>query len=237
MRTTMRSLFTRPSVEPFPPPAPGRRVIVVVGPEATGTRAITGLLSSHPAITGTTDAATHGDLLDPVWAALGAGDAATAEERLRALEDREILLTRRSLPHGLAPGVPAEFGRFAPLEAFLDLAAACGRAPVVLITTRSPLAHVVSWARERASVRNDPAAALRQYWAAYRLLFDICARGTFPFHIVPLEALAFEGDAFVASLFTLLGMPPCEPGEAIPRREDINIRRYGDAWVSPVEPA
>lgn len=233
IRRAMTAAAECPSPDPFPAPPAGPRVIVVAGPEATGTRALTTALSAHPAITGTTDASTHVDLLDPVWAALGAGAAAAAAERFRALADREILLTRRSLPHGPVPGASAEYRRFPPLAEFLDLAVACGRSPVLLITTRSPLAHVVSWARERASVRNDPTAALRQYWAAYRLLFGVCARGSFPFHLVSLEALALEGDAFVASLFALLGLPPAGPAGPVSRRADVNLRRYRDAWLAP----
>lgn len=221
-----------PPPDQFPAPPAGPRVIVVAGPEATGTRALTSLLSAHPAIAGTTAAATHVDLLDPVWSVLADGASELAAERFRALADREILLTRRSLPHGPATGAPAEYRRFPPLAEFLDLAVACDRSPVLLITTRSPLAHVVSWARERASVKDDPAAALRQYWAAYRLLFGLCARGTFPFHLVSLEALALEGDAFVASLFALLGLPAARSAAGTPRRDDVNLRRYRDAWLA-----
>jgi hypothetical protein len=217
-------------------PSAGLRVIVVVGPESTGTRAFTEVLSAHPLVAGTHDAHLHGDLLDPVWEALGEGDRVEAARRMRLQSERPIVVTRRSLPHGPRPGAPAEYRRFPPLQAFLDVTATCGRHPVVLITTRSPLANVVSWARERSSARNDLSAALRQYWAAYRLLFGICAKGTFPFHMLSLEALALEGAEYVKSLFTLLGLPPTEAPLDVIQRADVNLRRYRDAWVDPPAP-
>jgi hypothetical protein len=217
----------------FPRLATGLRVILVVGPESTGTRAFTEILSAHPAVAGTHDARTHGDLLDPVWQALVEGDRVEAVTRMRLHAGRPIVVTRRSLPHGPRPGAAAEYRRFPPLQAFLDVTATCGRHPVVLITTRSPLANVVSWARERSSARNDLPAALRQYWAAYRLLFGICAKGTFPFHLLSLEALALEGSEYVTSLFTLLGLPPTDVPLDVVQRPDVNLRRYHDAWLEP----
>lgn len=215
----------------------GLRLILIVGPESTGTRAFTEALSAHPDVAGSTDARSHGDLLDPVWQALVDGDRGAARTRLEAHRDRPVVVTRRSLPHGPRPGAAAEYRHFPPLQAFLDVCLMCGRDPVVLITTRSPLANIVSWARERSSVRGDLEAARRQYWAAYRLLFGICTRGLVPFHLLSLEALALEGSDYVASLFTLLGLPPtAEPIDA-PRRIDVNLRRYCDPWITPSPPA
>lgn len=219
------------------PQATSHRVMLVVGPESTGTRAFTEILSAHPAVAGTTNARTHGDLLDPVWRALVDGDHAAARDRLEGHRDRPLLVTRRSLPHGPRPGSAAEYRRFPPLQAFLDVVVACRREPVVLITTRSPLANIISWARERSSARGDLQAAFRQYWAAYRLLFGICAKGTFPFHLLSLEALALEGSDYVASLFALLGLPPAPESLDVPRRTDVNLRRYRDPWIALPPPA
>lgn len=221
----------------MPPQATSHRVMLVVGPESTGTRAFTEILSAHPAVAGTPNARTHGDLLDPVWQALVDGDQAAARGRLEEHRDQPLLVTRRSLPHGPRPGSAAEYRHFPPLQAFVDLLITCRREPVVLITTRSPLANIVSWARERSSARGDLQAAFRQYWAAYRLLFGICTKGTFPFHIVSLEALALEGPDYVASLFAVLGLPPTAEPIDVPRRTDVNLRRYRDPWISRTPPA
>ncbi len=221
----------------FPTSPTSPRMILVVGPESTGTRAFTEILSAHPLVAGTTNARTHGDLLDPVWQALVDGDRAEARARLEEHRDRPLVVTRRSLPHGPRPGAAAEYRHFPPLQAFLDMTVTCRRAPVVLITTRSPLANVVSWARERSSARGDLQAAFLQYWAAYRLLFGICAKGTFPFHLLSLEALALEGADYVASLYALLGLPPTAEPIDVPRRTDVNLRRYRDPWITPTPPA
>lgn len=220
-----------------PTPARDHRLLLVVGPESTGTRVFTELLSAHPAIAGTTDAHSHGDLLDPVWQALGDGDRVAASARLATHGDRPLLVTRRSLPHGPRPGAAAEYRHFPPLQAFLDITVECGREPVILITTRSPLANVVSWARERSSVRSDLPAAVRQYWAAYRLLFAICTAATCPFYVLSLEALTLEGADYAASLFTLLGLAPTAAPLHVVRRPDVNLRRYRDPWVVAEPPA
>lgn len=224
-------------MDALPTPATGLRVVLVVGPESTGTRVFTEILSAHPGVAGTTNARAHGDLLDPVWQAIVDGDQDEARNRLESHRDLPLVATRRSLPHGPRPGAAAEYRHFPPLQAFLDLSVACRREPVVLITTRSPLANVVSWARERSSARGDLQAALRQYWAAYRLLFGICAKGSFPFHLLSLEALTLEGSAYVASLFALLGLPPTVEPIDVPRRPDVNLRRYRDPWIDPTPPA
>jgi hypothetical protein len=111
------------------------------------------------------------------------------------------------------------------------------RGAAAAAATRSPLANIVSWARERSSARGDLQAAFRQYWAAYRLLFGICAKGTFPFHLLSLEALALEVPDYVASLFALLGLPPTPESLDIPRRTDVNLRRYRDPWIALAPPA
>jgi hypothetical protein len=181
-------------------------VTLVVGPESTGTRIFTDIFSRHPRALGTDAALQHHDVLDTVWQMLEQGRCRDAARALAELPRERFVITRRSMPHGSAPGVAAKFGDFPDLGRFVQACAAASRRVQLLVTTRSPAACIASSVARRTSVARNPELALRQYGAAYNAIFAVAARHRLPFFIVSVEALVLDGDAYVQSLFALAGM-------------------------------
>lgn len=189
-------------------PDASRDLLLIVGPESSATRLFLEVLSGHPAVKGNPHAVRdHRDALDEVWNALGNGDMDSARARLAELPDRERIATRRSLPHGARPGAPASYLRFPDLEGFADLCRQAGRPLTFLVTTRSAAANLASWTLSRDSTAGRFERAVHQYQAAYRAIFRAIEASDRPFYLLSYEALSSEGEAYVRSLWTLLGLP------------------------------
>lgn len=206
------------------PRSAARPVLLIVGPESSGTRIFTDIFSRHPAALGTDAALQHGDLLDTTWQALADGRRRDAVTALRELPRDRFIVTRRSLPHGQAPGTAARFGEFPDLDGFVTACEAARRSVMVLFTTRSPAPCMASTVAQRASVRGDPELARQQYAAAGAAIVGLIARRRLPFQILSLEALVLDGDDYVQSLFLLLGLGSA-PVE-LPATRNPNRRRY-----------
>lgn len=206
----------------------GKKLIVVIGPESTGTRVFTELLSQHPQVIGTPNAQEHVDIMDQVWNALARGDRAAAVSAFPEAGGHEALITRRSMPHASSVDTAAKYMRFPDIEAFHELSEEFELSMRVVITTRSPAANLSSWALSRGSARRSLRKAKRQYVASYRHLFDFLNATEVPFFVVSLEALVLDGKPLVQSMFELLGLPPHEV--AVSSRANVNADRY--KWFS-----
>lgn len=219
---------TTPSTETDPRPdrrAP--RVLLVIGPESTGTRILTTTLSQHPAISGSPDAVEHEDCLASVWRCLERGDVDAASSALRANE-HPLILTRRSLPASARAGIGARFCDFADLDAFADVAARAGRSVTVFLTVRDPLANLASWVQSRYSTQGSLASAHTQYREAIAHAVDFVTRRDIPYLITPLEALGAGGASYVNGLFSVLGLEALDEVR-YEHRPDVNTKHH--AWI------
>lgn len=205
----------------------GRKVLLVAGPESSATRLFLEALARHPCVHGHAPAGRdHGDVLDGVWEALEAGDVETARLRFADLEERDVIATRRSFPHGRRPGEAARYLEFVDLDRFASFCRAVGRELIVLVTVRSPAANLASWIARRASPQGSPEKAMRQYQAAYRAIFAAIGRSGCPFLLLPYEALLCDGESYLRSIFRLLGLPDrAVPIEIRPGRNQAGYER------------
>ncbi len=214
--------------EGIPEPASrAPRILLVIGPESTGTRVLTTTLSQHPAISGSPDATEHEDCLAEVWRHLEVGDSDAALATLRA-NDHPLVLTRRSLPASARAGVGARFCEFVDLDAFADVAARAGRSVTVFLTVRDPLANLASWVHNRHSTQGSLASAHTQYREAIAHAVDFVTRRDIPYLVTPLEALGTGGAAYVNGLFSVLGLEALDDVR-YERRPDVNTKHH--AWI------
>jgi hypothetical protein len=201
-----------------------KKLALVIGPESSGTRILTEILSEHPDVMGTKEASTMVDVLDEVWKAIDEGDMARARERFPDLEDRTCLLTRRSMPHSLEVGASARYLDFADLWALYDLCQEMDLELILLITTRSTAANLASWTVCRASTEKSLERAKKQYHLSYHYLFGFLLRAEVPYFLLSLEALVLDRLEYVQSVFQLLGLT-FHPMR-IDVKSDVNRERY-----------
>lgn len=201
MLNVLRNLVpgSRPRVDAMP-------VLLIAGPESSGTRIFTDIFSRHPLALGADAALEHQDLLDDVWRLLARKRRRAAVTVLSALPRDRVIVTRRSVPHGAMPGVAARYGEFPDLHGFVAACRSAGRSVIVLVTSRSPAACIASSVAQRASVGRDPERARRQYAAANAAIFDVVVRRRLPFLVLSVEALVLDGDEYVQCLFRMLGI-------------------------------
>jgi len=204
-------------------------VVLVAGPESSGTRVFSAALARHSRITGPQDADGHADRLDPVWQALAARDASAAAARMPRPRGR-VILTRRSMPHGAAPGTSARYRTYPKLDAFADVCRDAQLRLALLVTLRDPTANLVSWHKSRASAAGRMEKAYVQYHESLTRLMRFAGRRQLPFLICPLEAYLLDGDAFLASIFAWLGLPQ-EELPPMPRKRAVN-RKHREAFLS-----
>ncbi|MDO6540069.1 hypothetical protein Q4524_15915 [Alteromonas stellipolaris] len=193
------------------------KLILVVGPESTGTRWISSVFSGHPMINGTSGE--HNDTLDKFWLTNRETDFIEAVDI-----DKPILLSRRSIPAGRSPGEKAQFKVF---QNFEDLALMCNRAGVslhVIITTRSLYPHLNSWTRNRASVQGSLVKSVVQYQLVYRYLFEWVSKFQLPFFLISLESVLYEGKDFVETTLDFLGLE--KTGIEVNGNSDVNTKHY-----------
>lgn len=199
-------------------------LVLVLGPESTGTRLITALLSRHPEILGTEDAYQHHDILDDVWAELSSERLDEAASRLPDVDD-DVILTRRSFPHGTIPGKSDGcYMDFPEIGLFLSLCRREELEPLALLTSRSPAANLVSWVEERSSPDGNLQKAIRQYQAGYRRIFEVIEAYDIPFFVTSLEGLLADQEAYLNSLVRLIDLAP-EFSE-FPADKHTNSKRY-----------
>lgn len=194
-----------------------KKLILVVGPESTGTRWISSVFSSHPMIYGTYGE--HNDTLDKYWLTNRESDFIEAVDI-----DEPILLSRRSIPAGRAPGEKAQFRVF---QNFEDLAMMCNKLDIslhVIVTSRSLYPHLNSWTRNRASVERSMVKSVVQYQLVYRYLFEWISKFQLPFFLISLESVLYEGKDFVETTLDFLGLERFSI--EINGRKDVNTKHY-----------
>ncbi len=207
-----------------------KKLLLLIGPESSGTRVFAEILSGHPMILGTPQASEHYDVLDDVWKELGAGHIERARRAFPDLQEAEYVLTRRSMPHARAINEAARFMDFANLWGLHELCRRLGLDLVLLITTRSAAANLASWTINRASPGGSLKRAKEQYHAAYRYLFEFLIKSEVPFFFLSLEALLLDRQEYVQSVFQLLGLYPPQHIVELDIRAEVNWQRY--AWYS-----
>ena len=200
------------------------RIVLVVGPESSGTRIITELLSLHPEVKGSENARKHLDALDSFWTALADGRDHDAAKSFPQHDRSGVIVTRRSMPCGDAPGSKARYMAFPNLAGFHSIVRAQGLELFTLVTTRSTAANLGSWVDSRASVDGSVEKAKSQYEAAYREIFDFILTSRCRFSFVSLEAFIHETDSSIRSLYQLLGLSAFEP--SVNLHSDVNEERY-----------
>jgi hypothetical protein len=208
------------------------KMLIVTGPESTATRLFTAVLSQHPDICGTEDSHTHVDRFDEVWRALQAGKNQGAVQ-LESYKGRSTyLLTRRSIPHAENRHVSAEYMHFPDFKSFCRICKEAKIEPVFLITTRSVIPNLVSWACERGSVNGSFKKAKQQYMKAYIHIFDTISAYGLSYYFLSLESLMYETQNYIASIFKLLQLS--DHTVTFDPRIDVNNRRYDmflrNAW-------
>lgn len=182
-----------------------RRVILITGPESSGTRYLAGALAQHPDLMGPDGGVA--DPLDDFW------------ERDVDFISSGQWVTRRSLPAG-RNGNAAMFMDFDDLD---RLHGACDEL-MLIITTRSPAANLASWVRKRRSV-GRLYDARRQYEAAYRHVFAFLSRHPdVRFLFLPLEAMLLDGGPARDGIFRLLGLAPMR--RPVAGDQTVNCKHY-----------
>ena len=204
--------------------AEGPTLILVVGAESTATRFVTRVLSSHSRIVAAASEDGHADILDEVWTFLDSDDLSAARSKLPDPGPDRIFVTRRSMPHALRPGSPADFFEFPPLTEFIQLAKQAGFRPLTFVTVRSPIPNIMSWKKNRSSAGESLERSIKQYQAVYPYIFDAVTSTACPYYILPEEALIADRRLFLDSIFFLLGL---DPPDAYPDiRDDVNSSYY-----------
>lgn len=205
-----------------------KKLVLVIGPESTGTRVFTEILSNHPDVLGTPEALQHVDVLDEVWRELESNSLRGAMHALPGFQDVQCILTRRSIPHAKAVAETARPMDFPDLWSLYDLCQQMKLKLVILITARSTAANLASWTINRASSGGFLELSQKQYQAAYRCLFGFLFRAQAPFFFLSLEALLLDRQDYIQSIFQLLGLP--EYPVDLDLHPEVNQKRY--SWYS-----
>lgn len=201
-----------------------KKLVVIIGPESTGTRIFTEILSQHPRILGTSNALQHVDVLDNVWNHLEDNNTEKASHEFPVHDDVDCILTRRSLPHARSAYESARFLEFPDLHKLRQLSLDKNMQLVLLITSRSTAANLASWTKNRASVSQSIEKAKEQYQKAYLHIFDFIRQTSTPFFLLSFESLLLDGGDYIQSVFGLLGLEH-SPVE-FNANKDVNKERY-----------
>lgn len=218
-RRIIRYRFGR--IEPYSYP---KKLCLLIGPESSGTRVITSILSQHPHVLGTPEASGHLDILDDVWLALESNHLSAALSAFPAMQDYQCVLTRRSMPHARVYGEPAIYMNFSDLFALKKLCDKKQLDLVLFITSRSYIPNLGSWTQNRLSAQRSLEKAELQYQASYRYLFDFIHKSRLPYYMLSLEGLILDGQEYVQSLFQILGLENYTV--QLDLRPDVNLKYY-----------
>ena len=201
-----------------------KMLILIIGPESTATRAFTKAFIQHPKILSTEDPSEHIDILDNVWYELENNNEEYALASFPVNHKKDIIVTRRSVPHGLRPGVAARYMSFPNINGLKRICERLRYELFILITSRSPIPNLVSWTNERASVQGDINKAYIQYQMSYREIFKFIDTHDVPYFIVSLEGFILDKKDLIKSLHLYFGLP--DEKVSIQSRNNVNKRRY-----------
>lgn len=175
-------------------------IVLVIGPESTATRAFTKALSSHEEILGTKNPSEHVDILDPVWFELENSNLGEAIKKFPENLKEKLIVTRRSVPHGIAPGVKAKYMSFPNINLFFKLCNSIGYKIFILITSRSPIPNLFSIVKNRKSVDGNFIKAFNQYQMSYRKIFQFIDLHNIPYFIISVESFLMDKSKLIMSL-------------------------------------
>lgn len=198
-------------------------VIIVVGPESSGTRVYTETISRHPDVIGTKEASSHTDHMDYVWYCVEKNDYEKAVDKFPE-GNKKTILTRRSMPHAKKGKNKADSMGFPNIEGFVKLCKGMNKSVVLLITTRSPAANLMSWKRNRSSSERSYKLAFRQYQKTYLELFSVIQKYDLEYFLVNLESIPLDGSEYIKSLHKLLGLKPKKTNVEKPL--NVNLKWY-----------
>ncbi|MFW6008912.1 MAG: hypothetical protein ACOCP8_06565, partial [archaeon] len=164
------------------------------------------ILSKHKNIIGPKNPEKHFDKFDKIWEAIEYNETEKVLELFPTPQNGKIYLTRRSIPHALFPGNAAHSFEFPPLEKFINVAKNKGFTPLLFITVRSPIPNILSWKNKRASGKQSLKITLQQYQNVYPYIFSAVLKTNTQYYILPQESLIVDGNLFIKSIFSLLGL-------------------------------
>jgi hypothetical protein len=193
-------------------------VVLVLGPESSGTRVYTEMISRHPDVLGTQEASSHTDHMDDVWYCVEKSNYKKAIRKFPK-SNKKIILTRRSMPHAKKNKTNADAMDFPNVKGFVELCKKMNKSVVLLITTRSPAANLMSWKRNRSSAKNSYKIAFKQYQKTYLKLFSVVRKYDLEYFLINLESIPLDGNEYIKSLHKLLGLKP----EATNVKEKLNV--------------
>ena len=183
-----------------------KKIVFIGGPESSGTRIFTEALSQHSQILGNVNAKKHGDVLDDYFNKIK--EQKNENGILNYFKDYNTILTRRSFPHSKAPGKPAHYMEFPPIDTFFDNITKENIEPLIFITTRSPVPNLLSWTNQRSSPQGDHHKAYEQYKRTYQDIIEVCHQYSLEHYFISLEGLILDKKQYINSLFKLIGVDP-----------------------------
>lgn len=180
-------------------------LVLIIGPESTATRAFTEAFSNHANILGTNNAKEHIDILDPVWFELEKNNINEAVKKFPTNNDK-IIVTRRSIPHGIKPGEAAKYMTFPNINMLYQLCKKIEYRLFILITTRSPIPNIISMAKNRRSTNGEVEKAFNQYQMAYKKIFEIINKYQIQYFIISVESFLLDQANLILSLHKYFGI-------------------------------
>jgi len=199
-------------------------VILIIGPESSSTRAFTTAFQDHPQIMSCKPAEKHIDLLDEVWFELEHDNLKGAIEKFPKNPNRKIIVTRRSIPHGLRPGLKAKYGSFPNVSLLSELCKSVEYSLFILITSRSPIPNLMSWTQQRASAGKSMLRAYNQYQMAFRRIFSVIEAFDLPYFVTSVECFVLDGQQYIRSLHKFFELKDLQTDPKI--KPDLNAKHY-----------
>lgn len=179
-----------------------KKIILVAGPESTGTRMLSDILCGHPQITGMPEGKKHEDFFDDVWTPIEKREG----DIVFPTYNTKYALTRRSVPHGIEKGAAAQYMSMPHFDEFNMVCKNNGHRLLVFIPVRSYVPHISSWASSRASCNGNMQNAMNQYAFAYSGIMKFVTSNNLPWQFVPIEALLLDPEDFIQSTFLALNL-------------------------------
>ncbi len=203
-----------------------KKIILVIGPESSATRAFSHALNNHSSIYKTAEPVrnNHSDILDEFWLNIETEDLHKAKELFPEIPSGKIILTRRSIPHGLKPGMKAIYKSCPKLQTFKDLCDDLQYQILLIITSRSLVPNLISWSSERSSANGSFSKAFVQYQMAYREIFKFIEHNDLAYLLVSAESLSLDQEDLIKSIYSILGFS--EKNFSIKAKPDLNFDRY-----------
>ena len=201
-------------------------IILITGPESSGTRFFREVFASNNQILNDKKIKNHADILDEFWKNLEEKKITEAIKKFPKNPKNKIIVTRRSIPSGIKPGQNAKYMVFPNLELFIKLSKNMGYEILLLVTSRSPIANIISMKENRSSVNGSITKAFNQYQGSYRYLFKIIDKYNLIFFLVSIESLVHDKEHLINSLYKYLEITYNKSTFKV--KKNINMKYYKD---------